>query len=113
MAYCCLIVFGKAIQKLFFGELRASEREVRTGQTWRRTYFNSSITFRPITHGFLCYFQNLKSNFWNFLFYKFIFIFGVMNVQTMEEVVLWCTWFTALGFIQLLFESAKERVEYV
>ncbi|KAL5022727.1 hypothetical protein ScPMuIL_001882 [Solemya velum] len=56
-AYCCLILLGKVIQKFVFGELRVSEQ------------------------------QHLKDKFWNFIFYKFIFIFGVMNVQTMEDVL--------------------------
>ena len=57
--------------------------------------------------------QHLKDKFWNFLFYKFIFVFGVMNVQTMEEVVLWVAWFTVLGFFHLLTQLSKDRFEYV
>lgn len=56
MAYCCLILLGKSIQKLVFGELRISEQ------------------------------QHLKDKFWNFVFYKFIFVFGVINVQFLHEV---------------------------
>lgn len=56
MAYCCLILLGKSIQKLVFGELRISEQ------------------------------QHLKDKFWNFVFYKFIFVFGVVNVQFLHEV---------------------------
>ncbi|KAK3085500.1 hypothetical protein FSP39_004261 [Pinctada imbricata] len=56
---------------------------------------------------------HLKDKFWNFLFYKFIFIFGVMNVQTVEEVVLWVAWFTMLGFLHLLTQLAKDRFEYL
>ena len=29
MAYCCLILVGKLVQKLVFGELRVSEKQVR------------------------------------------------------------------------------------
>lgn len=29
MAYCCLILLGKTIQKIVFGELRISEQQVR------------------------------------------------------------------------------------
>ena len=83
MAYCVLILLGKTIQKLVFGELRASER------------------------------QHLKDKFWNFVFYKFIFVFGVLNVQYMDEVVLWWAWFTALGFLSLLSQLCKDRFEYV
>ncbi|XP_061162346.1 E3 ubiquitin-protein ligase AMFR-like [Saccostrea echinata] len=82
-AYCCLILLGKAIQKLVFGELRVSEE------------------------------QHLKDKFWNFLFYKFIFIFGVLNVQTLEEVVSWVAWFTILGFFNLLTQLSKDRFEYL
>lgn len=83
MAYCVLILLGKSIQKLVFGELRVSER------------------------------QHLKDKFWNFVFYKFIFVFGVLNVQYMDEVVLWWAWFTALGFLSLLSQLCKDRFEYV
>lgn len=83
MAYCCLILVGKVIQKLVFGELRVSEQ------------------------------QHIKDRFWNFVFYKFIFIFGVMNVQYMDEVVLWCSWFSILGFLSLLAQLCKDRFEYL
>lgn len=83
MAYCCLILFGKVIQKLVFGELRISEQ------------------------------QHIRDKFWNFVFYKFIFIFGVINVQFMDEVVLWCSWFSVLGFLHLLAQLCKDRFEYL
>ena len=67
----------------------------------------------PIDNVHVCHFQHLKDKFWNFLFYKFIFVFGVMNVQTMEEVVLWVAWFTVLGFFHLLTQLSKDRFEYV
>ncbi|KAK7500282.1 hypothetical protein BaRGS_00008505 [Batillaria attramentaria] len=81
--YCVLILLGKLIQAIVFGDLRVSEQ------------------------------QHLKDKFWNFVFYKFIFIFGVMNVQTMEEVVLWVAWFTCLGFLHLLTQLCKDRFEYL
>lgn len=83
MAYCCLLVAGRIVQRLVFGELRVSER------------------------------QRVKDKFWNFVFYKFIFVFGVLNVQYMEEVLLWCSWFSALGFLQLLAQLARDRFEYL
>ncbi|XP_063981149.1 E3 ubiquitin-protein ligase AMFR-like [Diachasmimorpha longicaudata] len=83
MAYCALILLGKTIQKLVFGELRASER------------------------------QHLKDKFGNFIFYKFIFVFGVLNVQYADEVVLWWVWFTALGFLGLLSQLSKDRFVYL
>lgn len=57
--------------------------------------------------------QHLKDKFWNFIFYKFIFIFGVLNVQTVEEVVMWCLWFSALVFLHLMVQLCKDRFEYV
>lgn len=58
-------------------------------------------------------FQHLKDKFWNFIFYKFIFIFGVLNVQTLDEVVMWCLWFSALVFLHLMVQLCKDRFEYV
>uniref|UniRef100_A0A1B0DMN6 E3 ubiquitin-protein ligase synoviolin-like TPR repeats domain-containing protein n=1 Tax=Phlebotomus papatasi TaxID=29031 RepID=A0A1B0DMN6_PHLPP len=83
MAYCCLILLGKSIQKVVFGELRISEQ------------------------------QHMKDKFWNFVFYKFIFVFGVVNVQFLNEVVLWVSWFSILGFLHLLSQLCKDRFEYL
>jgi len=83
MAYCSLILFGKLVQRIVFGDLRVSEQ------------------------------QHLKDRFWNFVFYKFIFIFGVLNVQFMDEVVLWCTWFSMLGFLTLFAQLCRDRFEYL
>ncbi|CAG0888610.1 unnamed protein product [Darwinula stevensoni] len=83
MAYCLLILLGHCIQLMVFGELRVSEQ------------------------------QQLKEKFWNFVFYKFIFMFGVINVQHMDEVVLWCSWFSVLGFLLLLAQLSKDRLEYL
>lgn len=62
---------------------------------------------------FYIIFQHLKDKFWNFIFYKFIFIFGVLNVQTVDEVVMWCLWFSALVFLHLMVQLCKDRFEYV
>ncbi|KAL4642193.1 E3 ubiquitin-protein ligase AMFR-like isoform X2 [Arapaima gigas] len=82
-ACCFLMLVAKAIQCLVFGPLRVSEK------------------------------QHLKDKFWNFVFYKFIFIFGVLNVQTVEEVVLWCLWFAMLIFLHLMVQLCKDRFEYL
>ncbi|XP_070575002.1 E3 ubiquitin-protein ligase AMFR-like [Ptychodera flava] len=83
MGYCCLLLLGKVVQYFVFGPLRVSER------------------------------QHLKDKFWNFLFHKFIFVFGVMNVQSMGEIFLWSTWFSILGFLHLLTQMSKDRFEYL
>ncbi|KAM6253224.1 E3 ubiquitin-protein ligase AMFR isoform 2-T2 [Porphyrio hochstetteri] len=82
-ACCCLMLIAKLIQCMVFGPLRVSER------------------------------QHLKDKFWNFIFYKFIFIFGVLNVQTVEEVVMWCLWFSGLVFLHLMVQLCKDRFEYL
>ncbi|XP_055504643.1 autocrine motility factor receptor a isoform X2 [Leucoraja erinacea] len=82
-ACCFLMLIGKLIQYVVFGTLRVSER------------------------------QHLKDKFWNFIFYKFIFIFGVLNVQTVEEVVMWCLWFAVLVFLHLIVQLCKDRFEYL
>ena len=71
------------------------------------------IAFIYLPFSFFFSLQNLKDNFWNFVFYKFIFIFGVMNVQTMDEVICWVAWFTVLGFFNLHTQLCKDRFEYV
>ncbi|XP_030646188.1 E3 ubiquitin-protein ligase AMFR isoform X2 [Chanos chanos] len=82
-ACCVLMLIAKVIQCIVFGPLRVSEK------------------------------QHLKDKFWNFIFYKFIFIFGVLNVQTVEEVVLWCLWFAMLIFLHLMVQLCKDRFEYL
>ncbi|XP_009984795.1 PREDICTED: E3 ubiquitin-protein ligase AMFR [Tauraco erythrolophus] len=77
------MLVAKLIQCMVFGPLRVSER------------------------------QHLKDKFWNFIFYKFIFIFGVLNVQTVEEVVMWCLWFSGLVFLHLMVQLCKDRFEYL
>ncbi|XP_023841736.1 E3 ubiquitin-protein ligase AMFR [Salvelinus sp. IW2-2015] len=82
-ACCVLMLIAKVIQCIVFGPLRVSEK------------------------------QHLKDKFWNFIFYKFIFIFGVLNVQTVEEVVMWCLWFAVLVFMHLMVQLCKDRFEYL
>lgn len=55
----------------------------------------------------------MKDKFWNFIFYKFIFVFGIVNVQYLHEILLWVSWFSALGFLHLMSQLCKDRFEYV
>ncbi|KAK2083320.1 hypothetical protein P7K49_038556 [Saguinus oedipus] len=77
------MLVAKLIQCIMFGPLRVNER------------------------------QHLKDKFWNFIFYKFIFIFGVLNVQTVEEVVMWCLSFAGLVFLHLMVQLCKDQFEYL
>ncbi|XP_052002531.1 E3 ubiquitin-protein ligase AMFR isoform X5 [Xyrauchen texanus] len=80
---CFLLLMAKCIQIIVFGDLRINEK------------------------------QNLKDKFWHFIFYKFIFVFGVLNVRTEGELVMWCLWFIPLLFLQLLAQLCKDRFEYL
>lgn len=55
----------------------------------------------------------MRDRFWNFVFYKFVFVFGVMNAQYFDEVVLWSIWFAVCGFFYLLTSLAHDRFKYV
>ncbi|CAF0766096.1 unnamed protein product [Brachionus calyciflorus] len=81
--YCVLIIISKILQYLFFGKLRALER------------------------------QRIKDQFWNFIFLKFIFIFGVLNLDNINQVVIWCTWFSIIGFLSIHCQISKDRFEYL
>lgn len=80
---CAMILFGKMIQRLIFGNLRSVE----------------VLNFREK----LC----------NYLLYKFIFMFGVIKVQTPEDVMLLLGWFGLLGFLQIFVQFSKDRLEYM
>lgn len=83
MCYCMLLLLGKFLQVVFFGNLRVSER------------------------------QQIKEKVMNFIFYKFIFVFGVLNVQRAEDVVLWIVWFSVLLFLTVFCLLCRERFDYV
>lgn len=82
----------------------------------RATGESSVDVSRKQSHNFRCHFlplQHMKDKFWNFIFYKFIFVFGIVNVQYLHEIVLWVSWFSALGFLHLMQQLCKDRFEYV
>jgi len=57
--------------------------------------------------------QRIKDQFWNFVFLKFIFIFGVLNLEDLDEVARWCCWFSVLGFLSIHSQLCKDRFEYL
>ncbi|CAF1537973.1 unnamed protein product, partial [Didymodactylos carnosus] len=80
-AYCALTLVGKSIQLVVFGALRPIEV------------------------------QRIKDKFWNYAFYKFIFLFGVLNVEDLNDIVLWLSWFSLLGFLIVFGQLSKDRFE--
>ncbi|KAF5395511.1 E3 ubiquitin-protein ligase AMFR [Paragonimus heterotremus] len=83
LTLCLLMCIGRELQKIFFGELRESEN----------------------TH--------IRENFLNFIFYKVVFVYGILNVEALLELLLWAGWFSVLGFLHLLTGLIKDRSEYL
>ncbi|KAF6774295.1 hypothetical protein AHF37_06904 [Paragonimus kellicotti] len=83
LTLCLLMCIGRRLQKIFFGELRESEN----------------------TH--------IRENFLNFIFYKVVFVYGILNVEALLELLLWASWFSVLGFLHLLTGLIKDRSEYL
>ncbi|KAG1685090.1 E3 ubiquitin-protein ligase AMFR [Nymphon striatum] len=57
--------------------------------------------------------RHMKDKFWNFIFYKFIFIVGIINVKNYDETLMWCSWFSVIGFIHILTHVCRDRCDYV
>ena len=55
--------------------------------------------------------QRIKDKFWNYAFYKFCFLFGVLGLENLNELVLWISWFSVLAFALLFCQLAKDRFE--
>ncbi|ODM96644.1 E3 ubiquitin-protein ligase AMFR, partial [Orchesella cincta] len=83
LALCAVILISHTLQHLVFGTLRTSEEE------------------------------NVKEQFWNLIFYKIVFVFGVVNVQEVEDAVGWCFFVSVIGFLQLARQLCKERHNYL
>lgn len=83
MGCCGFFLLAKFIHSLVFGTLQRNEH------------------------------QHMRDKFWNFVFYKFIFVFGVMNVQEVPEMLCWCVWFAILGTLLLMEQLSKDRFQFV
>lgn len=55
----------------------------------------------------------MRERLWNFAFYKFVFLFGVINIQDLEELMIWIFWLALLGLFLLWGHLVKMRSEYV
>lgn len=56
---------------------------------------------------------NFREKVCNYFLYKCIFMFGIIKVQTAEDVILLLGWFGVLGFLQIFVQFSKDRLEYV
>lgn len=82
MGYCFIVLIGFTVQSVVFGELREYER------------------------------QHVLDQFWNFVFYKFIFVGGVITPD-FQGVLAWSCWFSIIGFLHLLTNLTKERFDFL
>lgn len=57
--------------------------------------------------------QRIKDKFWNYAFYKFCFLFGVLGLENLNELILWISWFSFLACALLFCQLAKDRFELV
>lgn len=82
-SYWCIMCVALTLQSTFFGKLREEEQ------------------------------IHIRDKFWNFVFYKLVFIYGILNVQTVQEILLWIAWSSVLGFLHLLSGLTKDRCEFI
>ncbi|CAH8497626.1 unnamed protein product [Heterobilharzia americana] len=81
--YCLLICSARELQNLFFGQLRSAED------------------------------SHIRENFSSFIFYKVVFIYGILHVEALYELLLWATWFSIIGFLRLLTGLIRDRSQYI
>nr|CAH8842236.1 unnamed protein product [Trichobilharzia regenti] len=81
--YCLLICVARELQNMFFGQLRSAED------------------------------SHIRENFSSFIFYKVVFIYGILHVEALHELLLWATWFSILGFLRLLTGLIRDRSQYI
>ncbi|CAF2809092.1 unnamed protein product [Rotaria sp. Silwood2] len=81
--YCSIALAVKQLLILVFGELRFTEL------------------------------QRIKDKFWNYAFYKFCFLFGVLGLENLNELILWLSWFFTLAIAILCCQLAKDRFELI
>lgn len=62
---------------------------------------------RPVEH------VQFRERLWNWVIYKFIFMFIILKAYTLDKVALWLFWYSTLGFLHLMTSLCKDRFEYV
>jgi len=82
-AICSIVMIGAVIQSLVLGNLR------------------------PVEH------VQFRERLWNWVIYKFIFMFIILKAYTLDKVALWLFWYSTLGFLHLMTSLCKDRFEYV
>jgi hypothetical protein len=57
--------------------------------------------------------QLMQDRLLNFIFFKFVFVFGVLNTQYFDELILWSIWYMAVALVYTLSLVAHNRYKYV
>ena len=79
MCYCSWFLVLAAVKEHIFGPIRRQEIE------------------------------NIQDTFWNFVFHKCIFVFGVLNVQDVGHLICWVGWLGVLGSLYILTQLCIDR----
>ncbi|UJR37573.1 hypothetical protein I4U23_030274 [Adineta vaga] len=79
--FCLIALSARKLQEFVFGDLRSVEL------------------------------QRIKDKFWNYTFYKFCFLFGVLGLENLHELIHWITWFYILAVALLFCQLIKDRFE--
>ncbi|XP_050537549.1 E3 ubiquitin-protein ligase AMFR-like isoform X2 [Daktulosphaira vitifoliae] len=82
-ALCSIVMIGAVVQSLVLGNLR------------------------PVEH------VQFRERLWNWVIYKFIFMFIILKAYTLDKVALWLFWYSTLGFLHLMTSLCKDRFEYM
>lgn len=80
---CVFVLVARVFIQLVFGQLRAIEE------------------------------QNLKDKLNSFLLYKFVFLFGVLNLGEVGSITRWVTWCGSLALILVLNKLCRDRAHYL
>ena len=54
----------------------------------------------------------LKERFWNLVFYKFVFVFGILGVEKTDEAGAWLLWLTGAGLLLMLSSLSEDRLSF-
>lgn len=127
MAYNLLFLFGKLVQKVFFGHLRDAEIQVWSALSYLflsfLSFVHSTLLWRlssfllfVILLLFYCLFifvqQNLSDRLLTYVLFKIVFVGAVMEPD-LKNLLIWTSWFSILGFLKIFTLLTRDRFEYV
>jgi len=57
--------------------------------------------------------ESVRDHLWNLILYKVIFLFGVVDVEGIQDAVIWAFFISLVGFSHIARQLSKERHHYV